>query len=163
MGNKTNAAQPVEEEDIEKMWVTGAIGLSNPRALLNLVWWNNMTQLSMRGFQEHDCGLEDFIVTREYIEYTERQTKNRQGDEESSRKRAQKCNNKIFPTDGGDRNPYRAFLKYINHRPKGENVPPNFSLTPVVNPKGETWYKLSAVDKNRRKWNGCRTLQQALS
>ena len=38
LGNKANAAQPVETEDIEKMWSSGAIGLQNPRSLLHLVW-----------------------------------------------------------------------------------------------------------------------------
>ena len=47
LGNKPNAAQPVETEDIEKMWSSGAIGLQNPRSLLHLVWWNNVTHLMM--------------------------------------------------------------------------------------------------------------------
>ena len=82
LGNKPNAAQPVEAEDIEKMWSSGAIGLQNPRFLLHLVWWNNVTHLGMRGFKErHDCQLSDFTVTEQYIEYRERQTKNRQGDD----------------------------------------------------------------------------------
>ena len=64
LGNKPNAAQPVETEDIEKMWSSGAIGLQNPRSLLHLVWWNNVTHLGMRGFKEqHDCQLSDFTVT----------------------------------------------------------------------------------------------------
>ena len=43
LGNKPNAAQPVETEDLffffflEKMWSLGAIGLQNPRSLLRLV------------------------------------------------------------------------------------------------------------------------------
>ena len=51
LGNKPNAAQPVETEDIKKMWSSGAIGLQNPRSLLHLVWWNNVTHLGMRGFR----------------------------------------------------------------------------------------------------------------
>ena len=45
LGNKLNAAQPVETEDIEKMWSSGAIGLQNPRSLLHLVWRYNVTHL----------------------------------------------------------------------------------------------------------------------
>ena len=75
LGNKPNAAQPVETEDIEKMWSSGAIGHQNPRSLLHLVWWNNVRHLGMRGFKEqHDCQLTE---TEQYIEYKERQTKNR--------------------------------------------------------------------------------------
>ena len=82
LGNKPNAANPVEEEDLEKMWASGAVGLQSPRSLIQLVWWNNVTHLGMRACKEqHDCQLEDFVVQDQYIEYTERQTKNRQGDE----------------------------------------------------------------------------------
>ena len=73
LGNKPNAAQPIETEDIEKMWSSGAIGPQNPRFPLHLVWWNNVTHLGMGGFKEqHDCQLSDFTVTEQYIEYKER-------------------------------------------------------------------------------------------
>ena len=45
LGNKPNAAQPLEEDEIEKIWSTGALGLQNPRSLLHLVEWNNDTHL----------------------------------------------------------------------------------------------------------------------
>ena len=69
LGNKPNAAKPVENDEIEKMWTSGAIGLKTPRSLLQLVWWNNVTHLGMRGFKEqHDCQLEDFTVTDQFVE-----------------------------------------------------------------------------------------------
>lgn len=149
LGNKPHAAHPVEAEEIEKMWSSGAIGLQNPRALLHLVWWNNVTHLGMRGFKEqHDCQLSDFTMTEQYVEYTERQTKNRQGGEGSARKRARKYNNKIWKTDGGERDPFRAFVEYVGHRPKGDNVPGNFFLTPVKNPTSSVWYKTIPVGQN---------------
>ena len=118
-GNKPNAAQPLEDKDIKKLWESGAIGLDSPRALLNFVWWINVTHFGMRAIQEqHDCKLSDFTVTEEYIEYRERQTKNRQGNEANAAKRARKYNNKIWRTDGGQRDPYCAFVKYVEHRPK---------------------------------------------
>jgi len=148
-GNKPNTAQPIEDEDVQKMWESGAVGMHSPRALLRLVWWNNMMHLGMRGFQEQrDCQLEDFLIKDTYIEYNERQTKNRQGDEESSNKRARKYNNKIWKTDGGERDPYQAFIEYLNRRPKGDNVPSCFFLSPVVNPKTNIWYKKSPVGVN---------------
>ena len=111
------------------LWSSGAIGLQNPRSLLRLVWWNNVTHLGMRAFKEqYDCQIEDFTVNEEYVEYKERQTKNRQGDEGSSRKRARKYNTKIWKTDGGETAPYRAFVEYVGHRPQGDKVPGNFFL-----------------------------------
>ena len=86
--NKPNAAHPLEEDEI---WVSGAVGLQNPRSVLHLVWWNNVTHLGMRAFKEqYDCLLQDFTIIDQYVEYKERQTKNRQGDEGSSRKSARK-------------------------------------------------------------------------
>ena len=76
-GNKPNASEPLEDHQIEQMWSSGAIGLQIPRSLLRLVWWNNVTHLEMRAFKEqYDCQI-DFTVSEEYVEYKERQTKNR--------------------------------------------------------------------------------------
>ena len=148
LGNKPNAADPVEAEDLEKMWSSGAVGLQNPRSLIRLVWWNNVTHLGMRACKEqHDCQLEDFVVRDQYIEYTERQTKNRQGDEGKA-KRARKYNNKLWKTDGGERDPYRAFMEYVSHRPKGDDVPNNFYLTPIDNTTSDVWYKSIPIGVN---------------
>ena len=43
LGNKRNAAQPVETDDIEKMWSSGAIGFQNPRSLLHLGYGGTMS------------------------------------------------------------------------------------------------------------------------
>jgi hypothetical protein len=103
----------------------------------------------MRGVKEqYDCQIEDFTITEQYIEYQERQTKNRQGDEGSGRKRARKYNNKIWRTDGGERDPYRAFVEYVDHRPKGDKVSSNFYLSPVDNPKSKVWFKMTPIGKN---------------
>ena len=48
LGNKPNAAQPVETEDTGNMWSLGAIGLQNPRSLLRLTLWNNVTHLGFK-------------------------------------------------------------------------------------------------------------------
>ena len=80
-----------------------------------------------------------------YVEYVERQTKNRQCNE-GKPKRSRKYNNKIWKTDGGDRDPYRDFVEYIDHRPKGENVPTN--LTPIDSPTSNIWYKSCPIGVN---------------
>ena len=69
-GKKPNAAQPLEDDEVEKMWSTGAIGLQNPRSLFRLVWWNNVTHLGMRAFNEqNDFQLDDSTITEQYVEY----------------------------------------------------------------------------------------------
>ena len=97
--------------------------------------------------EQYDCQLQDFVVHDQYVEYVERQTKNRQGNEAKA-KRARKYNNKIWRKDGGERDPYRAFLGYVNHLPKGEDVPNNFYLTPIDAPLTSTWYKSSPIGVN---------------
>ena len=73
LGNKPNAVQPLEEDEIEKTWSAGALGLQNPRSLIHLVWWNNVTPLGMRAFKEqYDRLIQDFTVTYQYVEYKER-------------------------------------------------------------------------------------------
>ena len=62
---------------------------------------------------------------------TKRDKPNRQGDEPTAAKRARKYNNKIWRTDGGERDPHRVFIEYVGHRPKGDNVPGNFYMSPV--------------------------------
>ena len=44
-GNHPNACDPLDEEQIEKLWSSGAIDLKTPQQLLNLVWWNNIRML----------------------------------------------------------------------------------------------------------------------
>ena len=149
LGNKANAIQPVETEDIEKMWSSGAIGLQNPRSLLQLVWWNNVTHIGMRGFNEQpDSQLSDFTVTEQYIKYKEQQAKNRLGEELTATKRARKYNNKIWRMDGGERDPHRAFIEHVGHCPKGDNVPGNFYLSQVDSPKSYVWYKMVPTGRN---------------
>ena len=132
------ATVEVETEDLEKMWSSGAIGLQNPHSLLRQVWLNNVTNFGIKGFKnQHVCQLIDFTVTEQYIEYRERQIKNHQGDEPTATKRLRKYSNQNWRTDGGERDPHRASIEYVGHRAKGDNVPGNFYLSPVDDPKSK--------------------------
>ena len=73
-------------------------------------------------------------MTEQYIDYKERQTKNRQGDERTATKRSRKYNTKIWRTDGGERDPHRDFIEYVGHRPKDDTVSGSFFLTQVDSP-----------------------------
>ena len=59
-----------------------------------------------------------------------------------------KYNTKIWKTDGGERDPYRAFLEYVVHRPQGDKVPGNLFLTPVDKPTTNVWYKAVPLGRN---------------
>ena len=59
-GNRPNACDSLDEEQVRQLWSSGAIGLKTPRQLLHVMWWNNTRMLGMRATQEHlDCKLED--------------------------------------------------------------------------------------------------------
>ena len=59
-----------------------------------------------------------------------------------------KYNTKIWKTDGGERDPYRAFVEYVVHRPQGDKVPGNSFLTPVNKPTTNVWYKAVPLGRN---------------
>ena len=60
-GNRPHRADPLDENQVEKLWTTGAVGLKTPRQLLHLVWWNDTRMLGMRGRPEHlNCKVQDF-------------------------------------------------------------------------------------------------------
>ena len=87
-------------------------------------------------------------MTEQYIEDKERQTKNRHGDDPTATKRVRNYNNKIWRTVGGERDPHRAFIEYVGHRPKGGNVPGNFYPSPADSPKFNIWYKVVPIGRN---------------
>ena len=60
-GNKPNTAEVIDENQMEEMWKSDSVGTHSLKALLQLVWWNNMIHLSMRAVSEHiDCQTGDF-------------------------------------------------------------------------------------------------------
>ena len=66
----------------------------------------------MQAFKEqYDFQLDDFTITEQYVEYKERLTKNRQGDDESATKRARKYHNKIWKTERGKQDQYEALTE----------------------------------------------------
>ena len=69
--SRPNKAHPLDEQQIENLWESGAIGTKTPRQLLYLVLWNNIRMLGMRGGQEQlNCKIEDFKDIGTYYEYT---------------------------------------------------------------------------------------------
>ena len=97
------------------MWSSRTLGLQNPRSLLRLVWWNNVTHLGMRPFKEqYDCQREYFTVSEEYVEYkvqglftrNAKQRTTKVPKEAPGNGRESHYNNKIWKTDGGERDVY---------------------------------------------------------
>ena len=85
-GDKPNAARSLTDDELIIMYDKNIMGNAGPGSLINALWWNNCNYFGMRGCQEHrdmrwgDIKLKRRIDSTEYLEYTERQTKTRQGD-----------------------------------------------------------------------------------
>ena len=47
--NRPHRAVQLDENQMEKLWTTGAVGLKTPHQLLHLLWWNDNRILGMRG------------------------------------------------------------------------------------------------------------------
>lgn len=158
-GNHPNAIESITAEQLEKMWASGAIGTHAPRPLLRLQWWYNTVYHGVRGrMAHHDLTTEDFAVSRAMdgkimMEYTKtgcnnNNTNNHHQDSMSPKlepPKKKKFKGIVKETDGGERDPIRAFEIYKAHRPEGIS---SFYLTPKHKPKGNVWFNKVPMGKN---------------
>ena len=152
-GNHPNVVESITEEQLEKMWASGAIGTHSPRALLRLQWWLNTIHHGIRGrMAHHDLNIEDFQISRsmegklciEHIKNTAKRKLSVENDSDYTRNK-RKCKARMIATDGSERDPVRAFEVYLKHRPPGIS---SFYLTPKHKPKGDIWFNKVPMGKN---------------
>ena len=153
-GNRTNASEPLENADIEKMWSVGVLGNSTPEILQNTVWFLLTLHMGMRGRDEHyklqygDFSIQSTEDNYRYIEFNERDTKTRTG--ETSAVRAFKPKMWSTPLDP-DKCPVRIFEKYLQKRPS-EMCEAGSPFYLAVNYKAscdDLWYKRQRMGKDR--------------
>ena len=79
-GNKPNKAQPLTDDEVDKLYTTGKMGMYNPDALLRMLWIQNTVHFGMRTVTEHvnmkwgDVALCKTNTGTEYLQYSERVT-----------------------------------------------------------------------------------------
>ncbi|EDO47179.1 predicted protein [Nematostella vectensis] len=152
-GNHPNVVESITETQLERMWQSGAIGVHAPRPLLRLQWWINTVCHGIRGrMAHHDLSIDDFRISRGadgkiVIDHIKAGSKRpRAGsDEKEINRNKKKCKAKVTATDGGERDPVRAFEVYLRHRPPGIS---SFYLTPKHKPKGDVWFNKVPMGKN---------------
>lgn len=151
-GNHPNAIESITSEQLEKMWASGAIGTHAPRPLLRLQWWFNTVYHGVRGrMAHHDLTMDDFVLKRgmdgkltmEYTKNGSQQNTTLSPSLEPPKKK--KFKGIVKETDGGERDPIRAFEIYKAHRPEGIQ---SFYLTPKHKPKGNVWFNKVPMGKN---------------
>lgn len=151
-GNHPNAIESITPEQLEKMWASGAIGTHAPRPLLRLQWWYNTVYHGVRGrMAHHDLSTDDFTIRRAgdgklIMEYNKNLTMNHNSlSPKLEPVKKKKFKGAVKETDGGDRDPIRAFELYKAHRPAGIS---SFYLTPKHKPKGSVWFNKVPMGKN---------------
>lgn len=84
-GNKPNKAQAVTDEEVDRLFNTGQMGMEHPDALLRMMWFQNTVHFGMRTVTEHvnmkwgDIKLCTSKSGTQFLQYSERATKTRTG------------------------------------------------------------------------------------
>ena len=123
-GNKQNASVGLTEEEIKLLYDKGLLGTSTPEALLNTVWFNNTIHFSLRGCKEHrdmcwsDVQLRQTTSGEEFLEYSERQTKTRTGENPRD---VRQIKPKMFSVPGSEKDPVAASVQIIRKKEANRN------------------------------------------
>lgn len=157
-GNKPRTADQLSDSELTALYEKKELGDHTPGAMLNTLWLNNTTQFGMRGgASEHralcwgDVTLcLDAEVNQEYLEYNERQTKTRTGENLNN---VRLTKPKMYAT-GNNNCPVQLYKKFANKRPDSMNTPDSpFYLAPVThNPHprfDEQWFLTAPVGRNK--------------
>ena len=159
-GNMPNAASPLTDDQINQLLENGQLGMSNPESILNTLWLFNTAGFGLRGTDEHrqmcfgDIKLKTDDEGEEFIEFTERSTKTRQGDDT---KNIRPVKPKLWSNSKNkDRCPVSVFKKYIQLRPKdycNEDDPFYIATntSKLFNKSSDKWFKKQPVGVNKIK------------
>ena len=149
-GNLPNKASPLSEDEIEKLWTCGQLGMDNPRSIINTLWWFNTLHFGMRSVTPPrqmcwcDVQLNTDCTGQRFLTFNERATKTRTG---ANVKRDAHENAMAFAnTENPGRCPMELYLKYASMRPESARSPDSpFYLACNTRPggpkEGEMWFK----------------------
>ena len=147
-GKQPNKAVSFTEREEEILWQCGQFGDTNPRALLNTVWWNVVQQFGLRGRELHyDLKIGDFKVEndnlgRKFVSFIEGPSKTRQG---GLNFKPRHIHPRMYAIEG-DRCPVRYFELFKSKRPEQLKESGPLYLAVIDNPKYEkVWYKSSRI------------------
>ena len=157
-GNKPNAAQAITDNEISVLYEKELLGTSNPESLINTIWYMNTIHFGLRGCDEHrkmkwgDVQLKTDTDGTEYLEYSERQTKTRSG-EDPRNIRAVKP--KAFASQTSpDKNPVYVYKVYSPKRPplmQDPDGPFYLGINYIKDPlnSNKPWFKATPMGQNK--------------
>lgn len=153
-GQKPNASTAVSSTEENLLWDKGQLGNSSPRVLIFSVWYYFTKCFGLRGRQEHrqlmfgDVELKtDTPSGREYLEFTERLTKTRDG---NGKENVRKVKPKMYATNN-DRDPVKLYKTYIDRRgddAKKADFPFYLTCIPVYRINSNIWYYSRPMGEN---------------
>ena len=155
-GNKPNASVALTEEEIKLLYDKQLLGTSTPEALLNTIWFNNTIHFGLRGCKEHrnmcwgDVQLRQTTNGEEFLEYSERQTKTRTGENPRD---VRQIKPKMFSVPGSEKDPVAAYQLYAKKRPTEMNdsdAPFYLAINNCTKQESsKPWFKKPAVGQNK--------------
>ena len=154
-GNKPNASAALTEEDIQVLYEKNLLGSSTAEALLNTVWFNNTIHFGLRGCKEHremcwgDVKLCQTSTGQEYLEFNERETKTRSGNDPRN---VRAIAPKMFAVPNNEKCPLKAYKVYAEKRPaemKTDDAPFYLAVHNVKSGSGKPWFKKAPVGFNK--------------
>ena len=152
-GKRPNKARNLtKEEEEEVLWKESKFGSTTPEALVNTMWL--LTQhFGLRGRQEHHgMKVDDFQLCKddngvEFVQFTEEQTKSRQGGLHTKHRDFQP---RMFSV-GGERCPLALFKQFVSRRPQNLKTTGPFYLSIKTNrkPDDNVGFKVQPMGENK--------------
>ena len=154
-GKRPNHATALTKEEEELLYSTGQLGLDNPDSLQRTVWWQTTLLFGHRGRNESrqmkwgDVKLDRDASGREFLEFSERSTKTRDGNAGGgSRAFAPKA---FECPENPSRCPVRAYKEFARRRPAemmGEDSPFYLAINHRRRAEDAVWYARVPLGKN---------------
>ena len=148
-GKRPNKARNLTKEEEELLWKENKLGSTTPEALVNTMWWLLTQHFGLRGRQEHhDMKVDDFQLCKDdngmkFVQFTEGQTKTRQGGLHTTHRDFQP---QMFVV-GGERCPVAIFKQFVSRQPQKLKTTGPFYLFIKTNrrPDDNVWFKVQPM------------------
>lgn len=162
-GSTPRATTALSDEEIEILFEKKLLGISSPQALQNTVWLNNMIHFGLRGCTEQrelcwgDVVLKTDIKGMEYLEFSERQTKTRTGENPRNQRQVKPRMYANKAAVSVERDPVHVYKVYKEKRPQTMSQPEScfylaincFKSQAELLAKDSKWFKAQPMGVNK--------------
>lgn len=158
-GNLPNRADAVSDEEINILFEKGCLGTSSPNALLNNMWYLNTLHFGIRGGGEEHRALcwgditlkHDNELDLNFLEYNERQTKTRTGEDLRNTRESKP---RMYEIPSSEHCPVKMYNAYKSKRPADFNEADKpFYLAAATNVNApddkQQWFVRCPVGRNK--------------